>query len=266
MIGTRWLARPLNPTHSGAQGRPGRRRGARRLALTLAVLILLGWAMGVVVLHVAPGVFHRAVDRPPNRWLHAHRNRALTIALGGLALLGSEAGALAGVLVAGVSWAARRRNAAPVVALGVAYTGGAAITLAVKLLVRRGQSEVPHGLAGVTQLAFPSGHATLAAAVYGTAAYLLFRPVGPDPAPVGRWVRTAAAAGLVALAVTIGVARVYSGQHDTTDVLAGWILGGLWAGAVTRWANGRAGRSSPQPAHSLMPTSAVKGTASSKST
>jgi membrane-associated phospholipid phosphatase len=36
----------------------------------------------------------------------------------------------------------------------------------------------------------------------------------------------------VVLAITIGVARVYNSQHDTTDVLAGWILGGLWAGAV----------------------------------
>jgi membrane-associated phospholipid phosphatase len=69
----------------------------------------------------------------------------------------------------------------------------------------------------------------------------------------------------VALVVTIGVARVYTGKHDTTDVLAGWILGGLWAGAVTRSSNVRASDCA-QPAHSLWPTSAVKGTASSKST
>ncbi|MDQ1492599.1 MAG: hypothetical protein QOJ23_5113 [Actinomycetota bacterium] len=237
MIGTRWLTTPLNPAPPGEGSRPARRRAAGRLALTLAVLILLGWGMGVVVLHVAPGVLHRGVDRPLSRWLHMHRNRGLSSGLEWLALLGSQAGALAVASVAGVIWAARRRNPAPLVALGVAYTGGGAITLVVKLLVRRGQSEVPHGLAGVTQLAFPSGHATLAAAVYGTAAYLLFRPAGHapahDPAPVGGWLRTAAVAALVALAVTIGVARVYTGQHDTTDVVAGWILGGLWARAVT---------------------------------
>jgi undecaprenyl-diphosphatase len=211
--------------------------------VTLAVLILLGWGMGVLVLHVAPGVFHAGLDRPVNRWVHAHHSRGLHGALGGVAHLGSETVVLAVALVAGVIWAARRRHAAPLVALGLASTGGAAITLAVKLAVHRGQSEASGGLAGLTELGFPSGHATLSAAVYGTAAFLLSRPAGHSPAhdrsPAGRWLRAAAVAGLVALAITIGVARVYNGQHETTDVLAGWMLGGLWARAVyTRYAPG----------------------------
>jgi membrane-associated phospholipid phosphatase len=218
---------------------PGRRGAAGRLAVRLAALILLGWGMGVLVLHVAPGVFHWGVDRPVSRWVHAHHIRGLGRALGRVALFGSEPVVLAVALVAGVIWAARRRKAAPLVALGLASAGGAAIALFVKLAVRRGQSAVSLSLAGVTHLGFPSGHATLAAAVYGTAAGLLLagRPAGLSPthdrSPARRWLRTAGAVGLVTLVITIGVARVYNGQHDTTDVIAGWILGGIWARAVT---------------------------------
>jgi len=226
MIETRWAARP------------GRLGVAGKLALTLAALILLGWGMGVIVVHVAPGVFHRGLDRPVNRWVRAHHSRGLARALGRAAQLGSESVLLAVALVAGGIWAARRRRAAPLVALGLAYTGGAAITLAVKVAVQRGQTAASHGFTGVTQLGFPSGHATLAAAVYGTAALLLSGPAGHRPPPGRsrrvRWLRTAATAGLVVLAVTIGVARVYNGQHNTTDVLAGWILGCLWARAITK--------------------------------
>jgi len=215
------------------------------------ILILLGWGLGVLVVHVAGGAFHSHVDRPVNHWAHVHRSRAVTGVLSRIANLGSEPVLAAVVLVAGLVWAARRRSAAPLLALGLAYAGGAAVTLAVKLAVQRGRSEIAHGLAGATQLAFPSGHATLGAAVYGTAAILLSRPAGHDPttapSPPGRWRRTTAAAGLVVLAVTIGAARVYNGQHDTTDVLAGWLLGALWARAVTSLGRDRGRQDSARP-------------------
>lgn len=217
--------------------RPRWRGVAARLVVRLAVLALLGWGLGVVVLHVAPGLFHAHVDRPVNHWMHHHRSGAARAVLSLVAAFGSQPVLAVVVMVAGLSWWARRRSGAPFVTLALAYGGAAAVSLAVKLAVQRGASGIAPGLAGATQLAFPSGHATLGAAVYGTAAILLSRPAGPDPAiprsPGGRWRRTTAAAGLVVLAVTIGVARVYNGQHDPTDVLAGWLLGALWARAVT---------------------------------
>jgi undecaprenyl-diphosphatase len=157
-----------------------------------------------------------------------------------VAHLGSAGVAFAVALLAGGIWAIRRRRPAPLAVLGLAYGGGAIVGLAVKVLVRRGQSGLPGGLSSLTQLGFPSGHATLAAAVYGTMAALLARRGA-------RWHRILAG-GLVGLAVVIGVARVYNGQHETTDVIAGWILGGLWAWTVATIVTGLERRTASAPA------------------
>lgn len=208
-------------------------RRLRPLAASLLGLILLGWGMGVVVLHVAHGFFHADVDRPVNRWVRAHHSHQLGRVLVQVAHLGSEPVVLAVTLVAGVVWALRRRDAAPFVALVLGSTGAAVIALVVKVAVHRGESTLPGTFAGLTELAFPSGHATLAAGLYGTMAFL----VACRADRRRRW--GLAVAGLAGLALVIGVARVYNRQHDATDVLAGWILGGLWAWAVARFGGGR---------------------------
>jgi membrane-associated phospholipid phosphatase len=195
---------------------------AVRLAITLAGLVLLGWGLGVLVLHLCGGFFHARLDRPVNRWFHAHHVQPAGAVLRRVSYLGSAPVVLAVTLAAGAAGAAGRRSRAPLVDLALAYGGGTVIALAVKFAVARDQAGVPGGLGGIARLAFPSGHATLAAAVYGSGAVLIARR------------RTVAAALPVGLALVIGISRVYGGQHDATDVLAGWLLGGLWAVAVTR--------------------------------
>ena len=37
------------------------------------------------------------------------------------------------------------------------------------------------------------------------------------------------ALAVVALALLVGLGRVYTGAHYPSDVLAGWALGGVWA-------------------------------------
>jgi membrane-associated phospholipid phosphatase len=211
--------------------KPAPRSDARRLAVSLVGLTLLGWGLGVLVLHVFGHFFHADIDRPINHWIRHHKVRPVTTLLAWVSTLGSAVVLLAVVVAAG-AWLAWRRRRAALVTLVLAYGGGTVIAFVVKLAVRKGQSDVPGGLGGVTQLAFPSGHSTLAAAVYGTMAVLLFLAATGAPRRTGRRLR-AAASTLVALVLTIGVARVYLGQHDPTDVLAGWLLGGLWAAAVS---------------------------------
>lgn len=67
-------------------------------------------------------------------------------------------------------------------------------------------------------LSFPSGHAMIGTALYGGAAWLLWRH-GQHPV----W-----AALLVLWAVLIGLTRIYLHVHYATDVLAGFAAGVLW--------------------------------------
>jgi undecaprenyl-diphosphatase len=217
--------------------KPPLRSDVRRLAAWLVGLTLLGWGLGVLVLHVFGHFSHAEIDRPINHWIRHHKVGTVTAVLGRVSPLGSAVVVLAVVVAAG-AWLAWRRHRAALVTLVLAYGGGTAIAFVVKLAVGKGRSDGPGGLGGVTQLGFPSGHSTLAAAVYGTMAVLLFLAASGAPTRTGRWLRVAAGA-LVALVVVIGLARVYLGQHDPTDVLAGWLLGGLWAAAVSGRRRGR---------------------------
>ena len=75
---------------------------------------------------------------------------------------------------------------------------------------------------------FPSGHATLSMVAYGVLAVLITRS----------FVVPLAARSIVALAVAIvllvGVSRIWLGVHYPTDVIAGWIAGGLIVLAYAR--------------------------------
>jgi undecaprenyl-diphosphatase len=68
---------------------------------------------------------------------------------------------------------------------------------------------------------FPSGHATLSMVAYGVLGVLVSRS---RLAPA---LRTAIVFALGVLVVLIGASRVWLGVHFPTDVIAGWIAGGV---------------------------------------
>lgn len=110
-----------------------------------------------------------------------------------------------------------------VYALGLIVTivGASATSYIVKLLVDRAR---PGGLIPAiveTSPSFPSGHATLSLALYGFLAYFLCNKMYPKSTAVIITIAT-----LVILA--IGFSRLYLGVHFPTDVLAGYLFGGLW--------------------------------------
>jgi undecaprenyl-diphosphatase len=69
---------------------------------------------------------------------------------------------------------------------------------------------------------FPSGHSFGATIICGVLVYLSAVYLGSP------WA-VAAPIGLIALAIGVGLSRIYLGAHFPTDVIAGWALGGVAA-------------------------------------
>jgi len=164
------------------------------------------------------------------RWLLAARGPALTGAAHVLSFLGRYyvVGPLI-ALVALCAWGLRERRVGPgAVAMLMV---GAWVEL-LKWGVGRSRPDVAGWLAEETGLAFPSGHAA-GIAVLSLLAIVAGRRFLESGS--GRAVREAL---LVALAVGVGLSRVYLGVHYLSDVLAGWLLGAAWFSLCWWWVKG----------------------------
>ncbi len=128
----------------------------------------------------------------------------------------AQAGVLL-LLLVGAFLAVARRSWRPAVLAGATMCALVVGVFGTKLLVDRVRT--PTAVVD-PEPAFPSGHATTALVAYGVAVLLLL--TGSNPR-VRRW----AWAAVASYAVLIGIGRVYLGAHWASDVLAGWVLGGL---------------------------------------
>ena len=143
---------------------------------------------------------------------------ALFLAFSGL---GSTAGYLVlfCILWWGVSWKLGAR-------LFAALVLSVYLNAVIKDSVARPRPFVYAGIESVTrpgEFGFPSGHAQHAALVWSLLA-VHFRK---------RWFTLFA----VAMVFLVGFSRVQLGVHFPTDVLAGWLLGGILAKAYLRWSD-----------------------------
>ncbi len=91
----------------------------------------------------------------------------------------------------------------------------------IKQVVERPRPGADDQLVHAGGFSFPSGHSATSMAVYATLAFLLIRAASRD--------RVRVAVGLVGgvIVLAVGMSRVFLGVHYPTDVLAGWLTGGL---------------------------------------
>jgi membrane protein DedA with SNARE-associated domain/membrane-associated phospholipid phosphatase len=211
-----FLARRLQP------------EGVLGLSLTVSALALVaaGWAFGTLLQDVVAHDELALVDQPVQRFFAAHREAWLTPLLRGVSDLGNAA-LLLGLLVAiGLVWRRRAGTWRPLLLLAGAFAGAWALSRIVELLTQRSRPPTVEAIGRWTGQAFPSGHVTLAAAVYGMLAALV-------AATTPRWGRKVAVWTAAVLVVgLVGLSQLYLGANWLTDVLAGMALGTAWLFAL----------------------------------
>jgi undecaprenyl-diphosphatase len=130
--------------------------------------------------------------------------------------------------LAGLVWLIAAGKRAEAGGIALSLIGSSVIDGLLKSWIARPRPElVPH-LVQVTNASFPSGHAMISSAVYLTLALMLAESM-PRDGWRSRAARVAVVAFFSALAVLIGMSRVYLGVHWPSDVLAGWCFGTAWA-------------------------------------
>lgn len=200
------------------ESRAGTRRVLVSLVAVLAVLVLAGWALGALVIPLTGGVDAAALHA-----LRSHEDGHLITAMEVVTRLGSGLTVSAiGVPVAAVLlWRGRSLDAL----LPVLSTLGAMLLVqTVKLLVSRPRPTDP--LIHTGTASFPSGHSGNAVAFYGSLALLVVISTRR------RGMRAAAVVSACVIILAVGFSRLALGVHYPSDVLAGYLLCGLWVGAV----------------------------------
>jgi len=74
---------------------------------------------------------------------------------------------------------------------------------------------------------FTAGHVHTFMVIFGFIAYLAWRRM-----PRHGWQRPTVVAGSAILMLVMGISRIYLGDHWTTDVVGGYLAGGIWLGVA----------------------------------
>jgi membrane protein DedA with SNARE-associated domain/membrane-associated phospholipid phosphatase len=122
-----------------------------------------------------------------------------------------------------IAWLVWRKAYRAAMAASIAIVSAKLFEILVKFGIQRPR---PMELAynGAEFFGFPSGHATMAAVIFGILAVLVSHSMG-------RWGRALVYGACAASVVAIGYSRIYLGAHWLSDVLAGLLFGTVIAAA-----------------------------------
>ena len=201
---------------------PGRHLEKRlRLSMDKRLLAFGLFAVGCVAIFakIAEDVVDREssqLDRAVSLWIHRWDTPALDYVMKFFSLVGSFP-VLMYVAVVILIWCWRRKDFAAFAGLCGVIALDETLNRILKNTFDRPRPTLFEEIATLHTYSFPSGHAMAAAANYGMMAIVVTR-LAPS---MRGWV----IGGELALAMMIGLSRIYLGVHWATDVLAGYAAG-----------------------------------------
>jgi membrane-associated phospholipid phosphatase len=187
-----------------------------RIAFAVAVILLCGLIFALL----AATATLNGLDNGFNDALASFRARPVLHAAVWITGLGASPAVFAAALVATAFLSASSRWR-EVGALWIVWTGAELTSWTLKGLIGRPRPKFLD-VASATSFSFPSGHSTMSMAVYGFLGYTIAHAM-PDE---GR--RRAVIAGAALLILAVGFSRIFLSVHFTSDVLAGFAVGGVW--------------------------------------
>ena len=170
-------------------------------------------------------------DQVVEQFLYIHRTPLLTEFFSWITLLGDARV----ITVLGISMAIvllRHHRSDYVAGLATTIFGSVGFSYALKLLVARGRPMPSLAAIDVPGYSFPSMHAASAIAMYGFIGLMIWKLLRPSHH------RMPALSVVALLIILIGFSRLYLGVHYPSDVIAGYVIGGVfvWLGhEVSIW-------------------------------
>jgi membrane-associated phospholipid phosphatase len=217
----RWLRAHVSPAAATGSA----------LAAVAVVTIVGAACVGILLAMVHTHRGFARFDAAAARFGAAQATATSTYVLRQITQLGGAVVLVPVILVAGLVERRRSRSWTSLGFLAAVFAGQLALAELIRATVSRVRPDLLR-LTGFAGPSFPSGHATMAAAMFAAFALLFGRGRC-------RTVRSALAAVAVGMAVLVAATRVTLGVHWLTDVMAGLSLGWMWFAVVSIAFGGR---------------------------
>lgn len=188
--------------------------------LGVGASVLLIWLFAAIADAIGDNGLLVTVDQLVTGWLQQHGTEWGEGAFYGVSLLGSVV--LAVILAIAIVWYFVKKDRWRAALVAAAGGGGTLLNMLLKTIFHRGRPEVASEFVHRASWSFPSGHAMESTVGYGILAYLLIAHVH------GTAKRRAFVLATIILVGLIGFSRVYLGVHYMSDVIGGFLAGGVW--------------------------------------